>query len=305
MRLTPVAFSDWKIRCALSPCPVVMSTTARRSTTTAVSRPRSTDSPAGPSSSTWLRKNRYAWPIGSWPPAPAPARHAGEERRPVRLCRNEPEPCLPLLELIDQVQLVVALDRPLVGLCGCIADRGQDQHQRGQPLLPVHDQVDATPLAAEGTGDRTMLPEEMAWLAGRKRRPRPACTAPGCPARAAGDRPAATCTGAATAEPGTASRPGPAASDSSHVPAPAEHRRTQTGRRLAANPIQNKALATAQPAVHGPYDFSASCYLTLQASIASCHLRRSGRGLPRVLTESRAAARRTKRSAAADGGVDG
>ena len=69
------------------------------------------------------------------------SRDASEKRRPVGLCRNEPEPPLSLLKFVDQVQLVVPLHRPLVRLRRRITDRGQDQHQSRQPLLPVHDQV--------------------------------------------------------------------------------------------------------------------------------------------------------------------
>ena len=63
------------------------------------------------------------------------------ERRPVRLRREKPEARLRRLELIDQVQLVVALDCPRVRLRSRIADSGQDQHEGSQPLLPIHDQV--------------------------------------------------------------------------------------------------------------------------------------------------------------------
>jgi len=76
--------------------------------------------------------------------------------------------------------------------------------------------------------------------------PGPAGTAPECPATTTGDRPSATCTGAATTEPGIASPPEQAASDSSHVPAPAEHRSGRTGGRATANispPSGSKAAA--------------------------------------------------------------
>ena len=66
---------------------------------------------------------------------------ASGERRPVCLRREEPEARLPRLELVDQVQLVVALDCLRVRLRRRIADSGQDQHEGSQPLLPIHDQV--------------------------------------------------------------------------------------------------------------------------------------------------------------------
>ena len=89
----------------------------------------------------WLRKKRYAWPIGSWAPASAPRFDAGEEGFPVSLGGNKPETDFPLLELVDQVQLVIPLDRLRVSAGGRIPDRGQQQHQRGQPLLAIHDQI--------------------------------------------------------------------------------------------------------------------------------------------------------------------
>jgi hypothetical protein len=74
------------------------------------------------------------------PPDPGAASDAGEERRPVGLRGNQPEVRIPLLELVDQVQLVVTLNRLRVRLRCRVADRGQQQHQRRQPLLPVNNQ---------------------------------------------------------------------------------------------------------------------------------------------------------------------
>ncbi len=54
---------------------------------------------------------------------------------------NKPEPAFPLLELVDQVQLVIPLDRARICAGGGIPDRGQQQHQRSQPLLAIHDQI--------------------------------------------------------------------------------------------------------------------------------------------------------------------
>jgi hypothetical protein len=68
------------------------------------------------------------------------ARDAGEERRAVGLGRDQPEVRLALLALVDQVELVVALDRLLVRLRRRVPDRGQQQDQGRQALLSIHDQ---------------------------------------------------------------------------------------------------------------------------------------------------------------------
>jgi hypothetical protein len=63
----------------------------------------------------------------------------------VGLSRHQPQPALALLELVDQVQLVVALDRLGIRLRRRIANRAQNQHQGRQPLLPVDDQIGGDP----------------------------------------------------------------------------------------------------------------------------------------------------------------
>ncbi len=55
----------------------------------------------------------------------ATSRDAREERLAVGLGGDEPETVLALLELIDQVQLVVTLDRLPVGLRRRVANRGE------------------------------------------------------------------------------------------------------------------------------------------------------------------------------------
>ena len=75
------------------------------------------------------------------------ALYARVERRPVGLSRDEPEPGLAVLKFVDEIELVISLDCSVVVPRGRVANRGEDQHQGGQPLLAVNDEVrrDATP----------------------------------------------------------------------------------------------------------------------------------------------------------------
>lgn len=93
------------------------------------------------------------------------AYNASKKRWPVVLCRDEAVLRFTLLELVDQVQLVVALDRPRVCLGLGIADCTQDQHQGGQSLLPIHDQIGRHAACSRGNRRENDAAEEMPRLA--------------------------------------------------------------------------------------------------------------------------------------------
>ncbi len=93
------------------------------------------------------------------------ARDTGEERRAVRLGRQQPETRVAVLELVDQVQLVVPLDRQRVRRRRGATNRAQHQHQRRQPLLPVHDQVGRDVACRRRNRRQDDAAEEMARLA--------------------------------------------------------------------------------------------------------------------------------------------
>ena len=151
---------------------------------------------------------------------------------------------LALLELIDQVQLVVPLDRLLVCLRGRIADRRQQQHQRRQPLLPVHNQEGGDATRSRRKRREYDTAEEMPGRARRRAIDPAYCSK--MSRQSSPWSPSATCTAAATAAPGTASPPARAASGWSPAPAPAEHRGVQTSRSTYADASRPALEAKAQ-----------------------------------------------------------
>ncbi len=66
--------------------------------------------------------------------------HEGSVGIAVGLRRQQPEVVVALAELVDQVLAVDAVGRRRVRGADVVADGGQREHQRRQPLLPVHDQ---------------------------------------------------------------------------------------------------------------------------------------------------------------------